>query len=115
MLVHFTGFFLVIFLPAFNGKVNSKNLHLYLETDEGAHALVFVVPVEDGLQLPDGDLRVEVGRGGLDPVDVPFEDRVLELDVRLVLVLELLRVEGAHAGAKLELQRIIFVRVSVGM
>ena len=36
------------------------------------------------------------------PVDVAHEDGVLELDVRLVLVLQLLRVEGPHAGPKLE-------------
>ena len=40
----------------------------HLESDEGAHALVFVVPVEDGLQLPDGHLRVEVGRRRLNPI-----------------------------------------------
>ena len=73
-----------------------------LEADEGAHGFVFVFPVEDGLQLPDDDLRLgHVGRRGLHPVHVPHEDRVLELDVRLVLVLELLRVEGSDAGAKL--------------
>ena len=81
--------------------------HTSLEADEGAHALVFVVPVEDGLQLPDGHLRVEVGRRRLHPVDVPHEYRVLELDVRLVLVLELLRVERAHARAELQFRNVM--------
>ena len=40
----------------------------HLESYEGAHALVFVVPVEDGLQLPDGHLRVEIGRRRLNPI-----------------------------------------------
>ena len=38
----------------------------------------------------------------LDPVHVPHEDRVLELDVRLVLILELLGVECPDASAELE-------------
>ena len=37
------------------------------------------------------------------PIDVAHEDGVLELDVRFVLVLQLLRIEGPHAGPKLEL------------
>ena len=40
----------------------------HLESYEGAHALVFVVPVEDGLQLPDGHLRVEVRRRRPNPI-----------------------------------------------
>ena len=75
-----------------------------LKSDESAHGFGRAVPIEDGLQLPDGDLRVEVGRRGLHSVHVPHEDRVLEFDVRLVLVLELLRVEGADAGTKLQFQ-----------
>jgi hypothetical protein len=55
-------------------------------------------------QLFDYDLWIKVCRGGLHPVHVPHEHRVLELDVGLVLVLELLRVEGADARADLELK-----------
>jgi hypothetical protein len=54
------------------------------------------------LPLPDDQLRIEISCCRLDPVDVPHEDGVLELDVRLVLVLQLLRVDGSNPGPKLE-------------
>ena len=55
------------------------------------------------LPLSDGQLRVEVCRRGLDPVNVPHEDGVLELDVGFVLVLQLLWVDGSNPGTKLKI------------
>jgi len=55
------------------------------------------------LPLSDGQLRVEVCRRSLDPVDIPHEDGVLELDVRFVLVFQLLRVDGSNPGTELNL------------
>ncbi len=64
------------------------------------------------LPLPDGQLRVEVCRRGLDPVDVSHEDGVLEFDVGFVLVLQLLRVDGSNPGTKLKLFIIIVIQMS---
>ena len=54
------------------------------------------------LPLADEQFRIEVSCRGFDPVDVPHEHGMLELDVRLVLVLELLRVDGSNPGTKLK-------------
>ena len=54
------------------------------------------------LQLSDGQLRVEPGRGSLHPVDVLVEGGELELGVGLVLVLQLLRIESSQRGSQSE-------------
>ena len=72
-----------------------------LKSDEHADGLWRILPAQDGLQFPDHLVQVALGHRGLHPVQVVHQDGLLELGVRLVLVLELLRVERADTGPKL--------------
>ena len=59
---------------------------------------------KNSLKLSDCDFRVKVGGCGLDPVYVPHEDGMFELDVGLVLVLQLLRVDSSNPGPELKVK-----------
>ena len=46
-------------------------------------------------------VRIEIGCGSLDSVDVPHENGVLELDVGAIFILELLRIKSPARKKKL--------------
>lgn len=61
------------------------------------------------LDFPDYDLWVKVSCRDLDPVDISHEDRMFKFDVRLVLILQLFRIESANAGTYLLFKQISIV------